>query len=76
LTSKEKAAEGWQRLTIQIRPELAERLRNAVYWTPGLTVAGLVEESLGKALASLEKRKGGPFPPRKGKQLKRGRPVR
>ena len=30
-----------ERLTVNLPPELIERARNAVYWTPGLTLAGL-----------------------------------
>jgi hypothetical protein len=64
-----------QRLTVLMRPELIERLKNAVFWVPGLTVAEAIEEGVEKTLARLEKAHGGPFPPRKA-QLKRGRPVK
>ena len=64
-----------ERLTVNLPRELAERARNAVYWTPGLTLAALAEEALLKALARLEKENGGPFRHRNGK-LPAGRPIR
>ena len=64
-----------ERFTVNLPPELIERARNAVYWTPGLTLAGLAEEALIKALRRLEKANGGTFKERNG-QLPAGRPVR
>lgn len=62
-----------ERLTAQLPRELIERARNAVYWTPGLTLAGLTEAALEKFLNELEQ--GKPFPPRQ-RELKAGRPVK
>lgn len=64
-----------QRLTVTLPAELLDRLRNAVYWTSGLTVAGLIEQSLTEALDRMEKQHGEPFPPRT-EELKGGRPRR
>ena len=64
-----------ERLTVNLPPELIERARNAVYWTPGLTLAGLAEDALLKTLGRLEKANGGTFKERDGK-LPAGRPVR
>ena len=64
-----------ERFTVNLPPELIERARNTVFWTPGLTLAGLAEDALLKALGRLEKVNGGPFKERNG-QLKAGRPVR
>ena len=64
-----------ERLTVQLPIGLLERLRNAVYWSPGLTVAGLVERGIESELARLEKVNGGPFSPRSA-ELKAGRPVK
>ena len=64
-----------ERLTVNLPPELIERARNAVYWTPGLTLAGLTEEAISKGLARLEKKNGAPFKERDGK-LPTGRPIR
>jgi len=62
------------RVTTQLPLDLAERVRNAVFWTPGLTVSDLMEEALESHLAKLEKKRGEAFPPRKS-PLKAGRPV-
>ena len=61
-------------ITIRIPHSLAERLRNTVYWTPGLTLAGTVEKSLERAIGSLERKNGKPFPQRQG-NIKTGRPM-
>lgn len=63
------------RATFHLPDELVDRLRDAVYWTPGLTLAGLAEEALTQRLAELEADRGEPFPKRKG-ELKGGRPVK
>ena len=72
---QEAPREGKARLTVHLRGEVIERARNAVFWTPGLTLAGLAEFAFLKALEKLEKENGGPFPLRKA-DLKGGRPVK
>ena len=67
--------EGRDRLTLILPQNLVERLRNAVFWTPGLTLAQVGEESLSQAAACLEKSRGGPFP-RRTAPVKMGRPVK
>ncbi len=64
-----------ERLTVHVTVAVAERAKNAVYWTPGLTLASLTENALVKALESIEKAQGGPFPHRKS-ELKGGRPMK
>lgn len=63
------------RVTIHIPVNLIERIKNAVYWEPGLTVAGFCEQALLKGIEKLEKEKGAPYPSRK-EQLKGGRPIK
>ena len=63
------------RFTVHVRSRLVERARNAVYWTPGLTLAELVERGLELALRNEEERRGSPFADRDG-TLRTGRPVR
>lgn len=63
-----------QRITVQISEEIIERIKNAVYWTPGLTLASLTEEALYNAVDQLEEDRKAPFPKRKG-ELKTGRPI-
>ena len=55
--------------------EVIERVRNAVYWTPGMTLAGLTEDALSAYVDALEAERGEPFPQRQG-QLKLGRPLK
>jgi len=64
-----------ERATFQLPVDVVERARNAVFWTPGLTMAALMEEALGAHLDRLEKKRGEPFPRRSG-ALKMGRPVK
>jgi hypothetical protein len=64
-----------ERMTIQISKNTIERVKDAVYWTPGLTVAQLTEEALEIALERLEKKNGKPFEKRKS-ELKPGRPLK
>lgn len=64
-----------QRITVQISEDVIDRIKNAVYWTPGLTLASLAEEAFSKIVDELEKSKGTPFPKRKD-ELKTGRPIK
>lgn len=64
-----------ERITVQISVEVIERMKNAVYWTPGLTLASLSEEAFSKAVDQLEESRGEPFPQRKD-ELKTGRPLK
>ncbi len=63
------------RLTVPRPVALLEGRQNAVYWTPGLTLARLAEEALRQALAALEAARGEPFPSRE-RPLTAGRPLR
>jgi hypothetical protein len=63
-----------QRITVQISEEVIDRVKNSVYWTPGLTLASLAEEAFAKAVNELENQRGEPFPKRKD-ELKTGRPL-
>jgi hypothetical protein len=64
-----------QRITVQISEDVIEHIKNAVYWTPGLTLASLAEEAFSKAVDELEKSRDAPFPKRKN-ELKTGRPIK
>ena len=63
-----------ERLTVHLTVDLIDRVKNAVYWTPGLTLAGLAQHALSQALDELEKERGEPYPPRR-QELKGGRPL-
>lgn len=63
-----------QRFTVHLPEALVERLRLAVYWTPGLTLSDMAEKALASAADKLEKERGEAFPDTRGSI--RGRPVR
>jgi hypothetical protein len=62
---------GRSRITFILSDEAADRLRDAVYWTPGANLSGFVEEAITEKIARLERDK--PFPKRP-KELRAGRP--
>jgi hypothetical protein len=61
-----------ERVTVALPREMVERARNSVHWTPGATLAALVEAGIAAELERLEMENGGPFKPR-GQALKPGR---
>lgn len=63
------------RVTVLIADDVASRARDAVYWTPGETLASFAEKALEEAVKRAEKRRGEPFPKRDA-ELSTGRPVR
>ena len=63
------------RITVPLPAELQERIRNAVFWTPGLTLGALAHRAFTHALEEVEHANGGPFPARHG-ELTTGRPIR
>lgn len=63
-----------EKVTIPIPVELIERARDAVYWEPGVTLAGLVVRAVAEALDRMERERGAPYPPRTDR-IRSGRPV-
>ena len=63
------------RATFHLPMELFDRARDAVYWTPGLTLSSLCEDGLRSEIVNLERKRGEAFPKRAG-DLKAGRPVK
>ena len=61
------------RTTFQMRPDLLERVRNAVFWTPGMTLTQFYSEAVEILLQQMEKERGEEFPQRTS-DVKRGRP--
>lgn len=64
-----------ERLTIHLSSALIERVKNAVFWTPGLTLADLGEKGLALMVDELEAQRGAPFEVRSA-ELKGGRPLK
>lgn len=69
------ATDDKERCTLRLSRDLMDKLRDAVYWTPGLTLGSLAEQALRTCIDEIEAGRGGPFPPRAG-NLKTGRPVK
>lgn len=62
------------KLTVEIDAEVLGAAKDAVYWTPGLTLAGLVDEALRREVGRREEERGEGFPVRGG-ELTPGRPI-
>ncbi len=60
-----------ERVTLSLSADMVERLRTVVYWTPKLTLTGVIESAILLSLKKLEK--GKRFRKRTGK-LPVGRP--
>ena len=75
ITQKKALSPKKQRITVQISEEVIDRIKNAVYWTPGLTLASLAENALSKAVDDLERQRDDVFP-RRQEELKTGRPIK
>lgn len=65
-----------QRFTVNLRDDVIEQARTAVYYTPGLTLSSLVEKALKTEIEALEARRGNPFPAIEDGKLSPGRPVK
>lgn len=65
-----------RKLTVQISENIIERVKNAVWWTPGLTLSEFSEKALVKFVDDLENENGGPFVVRKNEKMRSGRPLR
>jgi len=64
-----------ERFTAHLSRTLINRARNAVYWTPGLTLTKLAEEALAEKIDRIEAERGETFPQRTG-EVRVGRPVK
>ena len=63
-----------QKLTVHLDGEVVNRVKNAAYWNPRLTIARIAERGIRLALKEVEKENGGPYPQRES-ELKGGRPI-
>jgi hypothetical protein len=70
----EKKGQKKEKLTVHLTHDLIERVKNAAYWDPKLTIAGIAELGVKQAIEQIEKAHGGPYPPRES-ELKGGRPI-
>lgn len=66
-------AEPRERLTVKLPRQVIDRLRDAVYYTEGITMTSVLEECILDHIELLERERGSAFPKRSG-DLKPGRP--
>jgi len=66
---------GKQKLTVHLASELADRVKNAAYWNPRLTIASIAEQGIKSVIEKFEREHGGKYPPREG-ELVGGRPIK
>jgi len=69
------APEGRQKLTVHLEADVVNRVKNAAYWNPRLTIARIAERGIRLALREVEKEHGGAYPQREG-ELVGGRPIK
>jgi hypothetical protein len=63
-----------EKLTVHLTHDLIERVKNAAYWNPRLTIASIAELGVRYAIEQVEAENNGPYPPREA-ELKGGRPI-
>jgi hypothetical protein len=63
------------KLTVHLRPDIIERVKNAAYWNPRLTISSIAESGIIHALEEVEREHGGPYPQR-DQELRGGRPMK
>jgi len=64
-----------QKLTIHLDADLVNRVKNAAYWNPRLTIARIAEQGIRAAMEKVEKENGGPYLQRES-ELIGGRPIK
>jgi hypothetical protein len=74
-SSEDEAKAGKRKLTVHLASELADRVKNAAYWNPRLTIASIAEQGIKFAIEKHERENGGKYPPREG-ELVGGRPIK
>lgn len=65
-----------QRVTIHLSVDLINKVKNAVYWEPGLTLTEFAQQALTRELKRWEKEWGEQYPQRTSRHLKGGRPLK
>ena len=63
------------KITVHLREDLIDRVKNAAYWNPRLTIASIAEMGIYQAIEAIEKEHGGPYPQRH-EELRGGRPMK
>jgi hypothetical protein len=68
-------SQGREKLTIHLDGSLVERVKNAAYWNPRLTIARIAEVGIRLAIEQVEHENGGAYPHREA-ELSGGRPIK
>lgn len=63
-----------EKLTVLLTHDIIERVKNAAYWNPRLTIAAIAERGIAQIIEEIEREHGGPYPPRE-EELRGGRPI-
>lgn len=66
---------GREKLTVHLDGALVNRVKNAAYWNPRLTIARIAEAGIRLAIEQVEREHGGPYPHREA-ELIGGRPIK
>lgn len=63
---KRKTKKGVEKgiITVYVPVDLIDKVKNVVYWTPGLTIASFAEKAIGDEIDKREKERGEKFPQR------------
>lgn len=64
-----------QKLTVHLEADLTNRVKNAAYWNPRLTIAKIAAAGIRMALEEVERENGGRYPQRES-ELVGGRPMK
>jgi hypothetical protein len=62
-----------ERVTIYLPPDIIDKVKDIVYYTPGMTMADLAEQAFTDLIAKLENVRGEEFPKRPDRNLRAGR---
>lgn len=66
---------GREKLTVHLDGALVNRVKNAAYWNPRLTIARIAEAGIRLAIEQVERDNGGAYPRREA-ELLGGRPIK
>lgn len=64
-----------EKLTVHLDGNLINRVKNAAYWNPRLTIAKITERGIRQAIEEFEREHGGAYPQRES-ELTGGRPMK
>lgn len=57
------------KLQVTMFPSINEKMRDVVYWTPGMTLSDFVQEALLSHIGEYERRRGSEYPNRKNHKV-------